>query len=402
MPDATPSPMPVDDGDGTLISKARRYAHGAGVFSRAQIGHLAEMCARVLGEPEPGVAVLHGLAAQAVVDAGLAEWDEPAGNPDLGLYHRVRWTIRLPLDQGIPDPLHSLVGTQRDRLIRAIDADDHIDTPSAREMLIALRTLYSEVHWYHALAIRGQAYRLGMEFFQEMATVLASSLLGDDDDGHDLGAWVLALPPEKRNVLAQLLDALDVDLSDLADLAPSTEPKVCVPVPCPEPETVEITGVVRLEDGAVFSRVAARTGAGDRKPWTFDVQFEGGPQIVDYGTGTEWDGSHHWAIYDGPHEIDDVVIAGAADDDPTAVLTQIVAEHNACICPPPGSFVQLQGGDLTICAPTGGMDLALTGVTIEPDDKLSTLMDNLAESVDAAKESASRARADAEARDTET
>ncbi len=64
------------------------------------------------------------------------------------------------------------------------------------------------------------------------------------------------------------------------------------------------------------------------KRWTFDVNFEGGPQPVDYGTGTEWDGSYQWAIYDGPHEIDGAVLAGAADEDPTPVLTALVAEHN--------------------------------------------------------------------------
>jgi hypothetical protein len=65
-----------------------------------------------------------------------------------------------------------------------------------------------------------------------------------------------------------------------------------------------------------------------REPWTFDVNYEGGSYQVDYGTGTEWDGSYQWAIYDGPHEIDDVVLAGAADEDPMPVLTALVAEHN--------------------------------------------------------------------------
>lgn len=222
------------------------------------------------------------------------------------------------------------------------------------------------------VCVRGQAYQLGMEFFQEMATVLAASLLGDSDD-HDLGAWVQALPPEKRNVLAQLLDALDVDLDDLD---PSAGPKACVPVPCPEPETVEITGVVRLEDGAVFD---GNAWVLHRKPWTFDVQFDGGPQRVEHGTGTEWDGSHQWAIYDGPHEIDDVVLAGAADEDPTAVLAQIVAEHNACICPPLG------------LGPTVIEEGRIRGVSVDAqaidqaDDTVTGLMDRLAESVAHAK-----------------
>lgn len=66
-----------------------------------------------------------------------------------------------------------------------------------------------------------------------------------------------------------------------------------------------------------------------RKRWTYDVNFEGGPQRTDYGTGEEWDGSYFWVIYDGPHEIDDVVLTGQADEDPTELVAAVVAEHNA-------------------------------------------------------------------------
>lgn len=64
------------------------------------------------------------------------------------------------------------------------------------------------------------------------------------------------------------------------------------------------------------------------KPWSFTVNFEGGPQPTDYGTGTEWDGSHFWVIYDGPSDVDDAVLVGMAAEDPTPVLAALVAQHN--------------------------------------------------------------------------
>lgn len=78
-------------------------------------------------------------------------------------------------------------------------------------------------------------------------------------------------------------------------------------------------------------RIPTPAGPAETKPWSFTVNFEGGPQPTDYGTGTEWDGSHYWVIYDGPHEIDDAVLVGMADEDPTPVLAALVAEHNRAI-----------------------------------------------------------------------
>lgn len=62
--------------------------------------------------------------------------------------------------------------------------------------------------------------------------------------------------------------------------------------------------------------------------WRFEVNFEGGQQ-----PDGEWDGAHFWAIYNGP---DDVVLVGMADEDPTAVLAELVAMHNGQPAPTPG------------------------------------------------------------------
>jgi len=68
---------------------------------------------------------------------------------------------------------------------------------------------------------------------------------------------------------------------------------------------------------------------GPTRPWTFDVEYIGGAQPTDYGTGTECDGSWQWAIFDGPSEQTDVVLLGIAEDeDPTPVLAALVADHN--------------------------------------------------------------------------
>lgn len=74
---------------------------------------------------------------------------------------------------------------------------------------------------------------------------------------------------------------------------------------------------------------AADTGSESPKRWTFDVQGEDASIQTDYGTGIEHRAAFHWAIYDGPSEIDDYVLAGYAEDvDPTAALVAICAEHN--------------------------------------------------------------------------
>ncbi len=76
---------------------------------------------------------------------------------------------------------------------------------------------------------------------------------------------------------------------------------------------------------------------GPTRPWTFDVEYVGGAQRTDYGTGTEDDGQWQWAIFNGPPEqMGSLVLLGMAEDeDPTPVLAALVADHNRSVVPGP-------------------------------------------------------------------